>query len=86
MKTKKLWFKAKWFGWGWRPVSWEGWAVTALYLFIIITKFQEIDAKSHSGSDTLIGFALPFILYTVGLLIICYLTGEKPHWSWGWKK
>ncbi len=29
--SDKLWFKAKKFGWGWTPCSWEGWTVTGLY-------------------------------------------------------
>ena len=35
-KKKKLWFKAKNYGWGWYPASREGWLVTGAYLLIVI--------------------------------------------------
>lgn len=82
-KENKLWFKAKRFGWGWTPCSWEGWVVLLLYLNAIVPQFLFIDDNSHSVSDTLINFALPFISLTIFLLIICYLKGERPSWRWG---
>ncbi len=81
MDKNKLWFKAKMYGWGWTPVSWEGWVVLLLYVVGMILQFRTIDAISHSGSDTLINFAIPFIINTIFLLIICYCRGEKPKWS-----
>jgi len=83
MKINKLWFKAKMYGWGWVPVSWEGWTIMISYLIAITLNFKNIDAGSHSGSDTLINFAIPFIINTIFLLIICYTHGEKPRWRWG---
>jgi 8-oxo-dGTP diphosphatase len=83
MQNKKLWFKRKLYGWGWTPSSWEGWLVTAIYLFVAIFIFRNIDQTSHSGSDTLIGFVLPFIVITLLLIFICYKKGETPKWQWG---
>lgn len=79
----KLWFKRKSFGWGWTPVSWQGWAVLALYFLGLIKFFRESDLTSHSGSDFLINFAVPFTMLTIFLIIICYIKGEKPKWQWG---
>ena len=32
----KFWFKRKKYGWGWRPASYEGWAVTlAVFGYIV---------------------------------------------------
>jgi hypothetical protein len=78
----KLWFRAKMFGWGWFPISWEGWAVTALYVIALIPYAREA-SKQHSASDFLINFAIPFIVNTIFLLIICYARGERPRWRWG---
>ncbi|MDQ3244962.1 MAG: hypothetical protein M3P22_01255 [bacterium] len=85
-KNKKLWFKAKEYGWGWTPVSWEGWVVILIYLIIMIGAFRYFDQNSHSASDTLINFALPYVLGTIILFFICYKKGEKPKWQWGKKK
>jgi len=85
MENKKLWFKAKMYGWGWTPISWEGWIITILYLIAIIQFGLEADRWAHSGSDALISFAIPFIVTTIFLLVICYARGERPGWRWSGK-
>lgn len=77
------WFRAKLYGWGWTPVSWQGWVLTMIYLVLIAREFLNVDKTSHSGSDTLIAFALPFIFITVLFLSICWTKGERPRWRWG---
>ncbi|MDB5259488.1 MAG: hypothetical protein JWO73_696 [Candidatus Taylorbacteria bacterium] len=73
----KIWFKAKRYGWGWRPVTWQGWLILLAYLALVVGAFLLTDSESHSDSDTLISFALPFILLTFCLIAICHKTGEK---------
>ena len=80
---KGYWFKRKLFGYGWTPVKWQGWLTTFLYAASLIYIFLRIDRNSHSASDTLIGVFIPFIAVTLILIAICYLTGEKPRWMWG---
>ena len=44
--TSRAWFGRKTFGWGLRPVSWQGWMLTTFYvllLFLIAHAF----AKHH---------------------------------------
>ncbi len=81
--NRKLWFKAKMYGWGWQPVSWEGWVILLLYVIATVLHFINVDKYAHSASDTLINFAIPFIINTSFLLIICYAKGERPRWRWG---
>lgn len=83
---KPIWFRAKNYGWGWTPTTWQGWFIVGGYLLATISIAILIDANSHSVSDTLIGFSLPFILLTALLILICYKTGEKPEWRWGKRK
>jgi phosphoesterase RecJ-like protein len=83
MKSTHIWFKAKRYGWGWYPVRPAGWLVLAIYLFILIFLFIGINAISHSISDTLIDFSIPFIGLTSLFLAVCYIKGEVPHWQWG---
>ncbi len=85
MKNNKLWFKAKMYGWGWYPVSWQGWAVTLLYVTPIVQFAMLSEKYANSPSDFFASFALPFIIDTIFLLIICYAKGERPHWRWGGK-
>ena len=80
---KKIWFVKKRYGWGWRPVTWQGWIISFLYLLSLLKFFIISEMKSHSGSDVLISFALPFIILTSIFIFICYKKGEKPRWQWG---
>lgn len=80
---KTIWFRRKSFGWGWQPVTWQGWVIMVVYLVVIMKAFFIANMNAHSGSDALIGFALPFIIFTTILIVICYKKGEKPRWQWG---
>ncbi len=80
---QKPWFKAKRYGWGWTPITWQGWVIMIIWILINLKAFILMDVKSHSGSDILISFAPIFIITTIIFLIICYRKGEKPGWRWG---
>lgn len=86
IKSKKVWFRAKNYGWGWYPVTWQGWVILAGYIFLMVKTFEDIDSKSHSASDTMLNFLPRVFVLTVVLIIICFLTGERPEWRWGKKK
>ena len=81
----KIWFVHKTYGWGWTPSSWEGWTVMVVYFILLVVLFRRADLSSHSGSDTLISFSLPFIVLTIALLVVTYWRGEPPRWQWGRK-
>jgi len=83
---KVIWFRRKTYGWGWTPCTWQGWLILAVYIAIIVHIFKKIDAVSHSSSDTLYAFVIPFVITTVFLIAICRFFGEKPKWQWGNKK
>lgn len=70
------------YGWGWYPVSWEGFVIIFLYLAAILQFAMQANAQ-HSASDVLINFTVPFIVDTTFLLVICYTRGERPRWRWG---
>lgn len=77
------WFRAKRFGWGWYPVSWQGWVTLAIYITLIVRESLNADRLSQSGSDTLISLTLPFIFITILFLSICWAKGERSRWRWG---
>ncbi len=84
---KGYWFKAKPFGWGWTPVTWQGWVVILVYVASIVAlvsmREEAIPGNPDSGSNFLV-LGGPVIVLTVLLIFICYKKGEKPHWNWGW--
>ena len=81
--SKQLWFKAKRYGWGWYPVTWQGWLILAVYIGLNVLNFLRIDGKAGSASDTLFNFLPETFALTAILLFLCYKTGEKPGWHWG---
>ncbi|MEK7628737.1 MAG: hypothetical protein AAB421_04985 [Patescibacteria group bacterium] len=83
---KQRWFKAKEYGWGWQPVTWQGWSIVFLWACAIAGAFYWFDGESYSASDTL-GSFVPFVaLLTALLAVVSALTGEKPEWRWAGKK
>jgi hypothetical protein len=80
---QELWFKKKTYGWGWTPVTWQGYLT--IIVFIVAVNIYPIYALREND------FSLPvFLMVTFGLVIlqlyVCYRKGEKPSWSWGDKK
>jgi hypothetical protein len=90
---KKLWFRAKYYGWGWYPVTIEGWLVIAGFVLVLtgsaflFSNYMQIHAADPAGSLRYV--ALAFVawitLLMVLLIYICYKTGERPRWRWGGK-
>ncbi len=81
--TRPIWFKRKTYGWGWVPATWQGWAILGAYTGGLATILLRIDSATHSGIDTFFNYILPVGGLTVLLLVITFLTGEKPRWQWG---
>ncbi len=77
----KYWFKAKTFGYGWYPVSWQGWLVLAAY-FIVLSVFVLYNVSFGENMDVWSYLAGVFII-TAALIYICYKKGEPAHWRWG---
>jgi len=75
-KQKKLWFRAKYYGWGWYPCSWQGWLVLFIWAGLFVFGIAKLD---HEWLKNIIVIAI-----LTGILIwICRKTGEKPRWRWG---
>lgn len=79
------WFKAKLYGWGWTPVTWQGWLVIASYVGVLVLLSHFLN-EALLPRDVLMRFILPVVFCTIVLLCICYKKGEKPHWQWGLPK
>lgn len=81
MAALKYWFKARGkHSVGWVPSTWQGWAVLALYVGLLIHSFFQINSQTHSVIDTLIGFFPRFLIFTALLTVITYLMGEPTTW------
>ena len=79
---QRYWFKAKLYGWGWDPATWQGWLVVLVHIGAITLFALTID-KNSSAREVFFTFILPVFLLTATLLRICYKKGERPRWQWG---
>jgi hypothetical protein len=71
MLTKHPWFGPKnGFGWGWTPVSWEGWAVTLFCLAVIVAAWFVYGRAPMTTYVTLGAIA--------ALVLVCLVTGLPP--------
>ncbi|MBP6884068.1 MAG: hypothetical protein KBC06_02445 [Candidatus Pacebacteria bacterium] len=77
------WFKRKIYGWGWTPVTWQGWLTMGVFILLMVLNFNRIESYSYSESDILINFIPQTIILMAVLIFICYKKGEKPRWQWG---
>ena len=80
---KTYWFRAKTYGWGWVPATWQGWVILGIYVLALVLRATQLEMQLHTQSQFLIRFALEAIGLTIILIGICYLTGEPPKWRWG---
>lgn len=83
---KRLWFKRKLYGWGWTPVTWQGWLVVVAFIFILVWNYRRIEAAAASESEAMLQFLPQAILLILVLILISRLTGESPRWQWGFPK
>jgi len=79
------WFRAKWYGWGWTPATWEGWLVILVYLaFVFFTAVSRMSADETAPvGGHFLRFGGKIALATIILLVIIVRKGEKPGWHWG---
>ncbi len=79
------WFKAKLYGWGWTPATWQGWLVLVTAIGLIVLNYYRLGINELSTNTVLYTFLAQTTGLLILLIIICYKTGEKPRWQWGLK-
>ncbi len=79
-----LWFKAKRYGYGWYPVTWQGWAIVVLYIGGLLSEVMLVNSSANpEDSNFLINFFPRVLVLTVFLIVICRAKGEPAKWRWG---
>ena len=76
--TRKPWFgPRRLFGWGWSPITWQGWGVIVLFIAGVACAVIFL----HSVALILLAEAV----LIVALVVVCYLTSGPPTATWGKK-
>lgn len=78
----RVWFRRKRYGWGWTPARWQGWLLLIIYTACVIMIMAQLDVAATADA-ALARITFPMLGVTAILVLLCYLTGEKPRWQWG---
>lgn len=83
---KDLWFRNKTYGYGWYPVTWQGWLAIVVYV-VVISVVAYVFAWYIPDEVLFTWVYTPFVFVVTAVLIfVSYKKGEKPRWQWGKKK
>jgi hypothetical protein len=86
MAQPPYWFKRRRYGWGFMPVTWQGWAVVLGYMGIVVFLIPAfLDAPEDVAAREAGFFAIFLTAATAGLLVISFSKGPRPRWRWGRK-
>ena len=66
------WFRKTFDGLFWRPVSVEGWIVTAIWILSNTWYLRKASEQAHSAEDLAIDFGFFLVISTLVLLAIVY--------------
>jgi surface polysaccharide O-acyltransferase-like enzyme len=81
-----LWFRARRYGWGWRPCSIEGWLVLLMFIAAVFASALIFNIHIRNGGDvatSTIVYAGTVVALAAALIAVCWKTGERPRWNWG---
>lgn len=82
--NKQYWFKRKRYGWGWIPVTWQGWLTIGVFATILVGGAAAIGVTEPNEFTKELGFYLLFVAVAVAMLIRVGLDhGPRPRWRWG---
>ena len=83
---KKFLLKRRRYGWGWIPVTWQGWAIIFLQVAIIFIAAMDLPTKPiQPTADQLLRFFVLLGIAFANLLLIGLQVGPVPRWRWGKK-
>lgn len=84
---KKYLMKRRRFGWGWIPVTWQGWVFLVLQLAIIFVAATSLPAKpTQPTTGELVRFFVIVGCAIAALVLVSIQWGPTPRWRWGKKQ
>lgn len=81
-RKDQLWFKRRRYGWGWTPVTWQGWAVVLGAMLLILVNSLLLNDRIITPTVAVL-FTINTVAVIVVLVGISYLKGPRPKWRWG---
>lgn len=86
-KNQNYWFKRRRYGYGWTPVTWQGWLTVILFLVVILSGAVMLlkDTPRNTVSAEVFVFLAFLAIATALAAGISLMKGPKPKWRWGSK-
>lgn len=86
MNKKPYWFKRRRYGWGYVPVTWQGWLSVGAYVVFVIAAIPAfLDAPEPDRAREAGFFFLFLAVASVCLILVSTGKGPTPRWRWGAK-
>ncbi len=80
----KYWFKRRRYGYGWVPVTWQGWLTVGGFIAILVGNSYTIkDVPDNEITKEVWLFLSVIVIAIFGLLGICKAKAPKAKWRWG---
>lgn len=76
--SRSVWFKAKRYGYGWYPATWQGWLAMLVWLLFFAGASVRWDVERQTWQ-----YVADVTASTCALLFVAWYAGEKPRWRWG---
>ena len=85
--SKKYWFKRRRYGYGWVPVTWQGWlSVVVLVVAAVGTAYAVLPPKPQQPDAAQLTVFLGGLgIYVLAIAVVGLTKGPAPHWRWGKK-
>lgn len=88
--SQKYWFRPKPFGYGFMPITWEGWLATMILIgLVVLSAYTNGIIPENAEAEPTIREALRFV-FDISILISVFtaLMRDKVRgglrWMWGW--
>lgn len=84
---QKYWFKRRRRGWGYIPVTWQGWLTLVVTVVVIpvLAIIQLPPKPAQPTPDRLIEVFGIVALSLIAAVWLCFKKGPSPRWRWGKK-
>lgn len=81
----RYWFKRRRYGFGWTPVTREGWLALGLYLAAVLGGALVLGKLKASNPPqwTTTAYLSIVLVLTIGFIAIAVIKGPTPRWRWG---
>lgn len=84
--NRSYWFKRRRYGYGWTPVTWQGWlSVIGFLAVVVLAATTPEESPRGTDSSALLVYSGLIIIAVVWLVIVSSAKGPKPKWRWGSK-